>query len=78
MESEVFNLFGFLFNFHVVKGQKVRGRIVIAEMRLRMIQLLRVDEFEGFFPNIVKCNILCSPIFILVLDTKDPHFSEVK
>ena len=32
VENEVFEAFGFLFNFHVVEGQKVRSKIVIFEI----------------------------------------------
>ena len=36
-----------------------------------------MNEFEGLSPNVVKCNILFSPILIMIFETKDPHFSEV-
>ena len=54
VKDEVFETFSFLFNFHVVKGREVRGRIVIFEVCFGVSQLLCVDEFEGLSPNVVK------------------------
>ena len=55
----------------------MRSRIVISEKCFTMSQIFSVDEFEGLSPNVVKCNILCSPILIMIFETKDPHLSEV-
>ena len=54
VENEVFEVICFLFDFHVVKGQKVRGIIVIAEECFPMSQFFGVDEFESLFPNLVE------------------------
>ena len=77
VENEVFEAFGFLLDFHVVKGQKVRGRIVILEVCFKVSQLFGVNEFECLSPNVVKCSILCFEIYIHIFETKDPHVSEV-
>ena len=78
VEDEVFETFGFLFDFHLVKGREVRSRIVIYEGCFEMGQLFSADQFEGLSPNVVKCSIICSPILIITtIETKDPHFSEV-
>ena len=53
VENEVFEAFGFLFDFNVVKGRKVRSRVVIFEVCFDVSQLFGVDEFEGLFPNVV-------------------------
>ena len=54
MENEVFEAFGFLFDFQVVKGWKVRSRIVISEVCFDVNQLFRVNELKFFSPNVVK------------------------
>ena len=36
-----------------------------------------MNEFEGLSPNVVKCSILCFVFFIVIIETKDPHFSKV-
>ena len=77
VKDEVFEVSGFLFNFHVVKRGEVRSRIVISEVCLGASQLFGVDEFEGLSPNVVKCSILCFEIYIHISETKDPHVSEV-
>ena len=77
VENEVFEVICFLFDFHVVKGQKVRGIIVISEVCFGVSQLFSVDEFDGLSPNVVKCCKLCFVFLILIFNPKDPHFSEV-
>ena len=77
VKHEVFVIVDFFFDFNVVKGEKVRSRIVIIEVCFEVSQLFSVDEFEGLSPNVVKCNQLCFYIFIRILDTKGPHLSEV-
>ena len=79
VENEVFEEFSFLLNlnFNMIKGREVRSRIVIFEVCLGVIQLFGVDEFEILSPNIVKCRPYFI-IFILIIDKKDPYFSEVK
>ena len=42
-----------------------------------MGQLFSVNELLSLPPKVVKCSILCFPIFILIFKTKDPHISEV-
>ena len=54
VENEVFEAFGFLLDFSVVKGREVRSRIVISEVCFRVSQLFNVDEFEGLSVNIVE------------------------
>ena len=77
VENEVFETFGFLFDFHVVKGREVRSRIVISEVCFEVSQFFCVDEFESLFPNVVKCSILYTASLICIFETKDPHFLEV-
>ena len=78
VENEVFVSFSFLLlNLHLVKGQKVRSRIVISEVCLQVSQLFCVDQFESLSPYIVNCRPYFI-IFIFIIDTKDPYFSEVK
>ena len=36
-----------------------------------------MDEFEGLSPNVVECSILCFVVFTIIIETKDPHLSEV-
>ena len=76
MENEVFEAFCFLLYFLVVKGRKVRSRIVILEACFTMSQFFGVDQFECLSLNIVKYSILCFVFFILIFDAKDPHVSE--
>ena len=55
VENEVFVSFSFLpLNLHLVKGQKVRSRIVISEFCFEVSQFFCVDEFEGLSPNLVE------------------------
>ena len=77
MENEVFEEFGFFFNFHVVKGREVSRKAVNSEVGLQVSQLFCVDEFEGLSPNVVKRSILCFVFFIFIVETKNPHFSEI-
>ena len=78
VDNEVFVFWSFfLFDLHVVKGRKVRSKMVISEVCFEMSQLFGVNELLSLFPNVVKCSRFCLPIFILKMATKDPHFSEV-
>ena len=77
VEDEVFEAFGLFLDFNVVKGRKVRSRIVLAELWFQVSQLLGVDQLMVLSPNVVKCSILCFVLFIIIIDTKDPHLSEV-
>ena len=55
VENEVFVSFSFLpLNLHLVKGQKVRSKAVVAEVCFGVSQLFSVDEFEGLSPNLVE------------------------
>ena len=58
VENEVFERLGFFLSLNMVKGRKVKGKIVICEGFLEMSQLLCVNEFEGLSPNVVNCGIL--------------------
>ena len=77
MENKFFEAFFLLFNFHVIKGQKVRSKAAIYEFCFDGSQLFSVNEFEGLPPNIVKYDRLFIIIFIKILETKDPYVSEV-
>ena len=77
MQNEVFKVFVFFLDFHMVKGRKVRSRIVIAEGCFRLCHFFYMNEFEGLSPNVVEYNKLCIPIFIFIFKTKDPYISEI-
>ena len=78
VENEVFVSFSFLpLNLHLVKGQKVRSKAVVVEGCLGVSRIFGVDELLSLFPNVVHWSIHCVPIFILILQTKNPHVSEV-
>ena len=77
VENKVFEAFGFLLDFHIIEGREVRSKIIIREVCFEVSQLFSVDEFEGLSPNVVKCNRLYIQVFILIFETKDPHFSDV-
>ena len=77
VENEVFEAFGFLLNFNVAEGRKVRSRTVIFEVCFGVSQLFSVDEFDGLSPNVVKCCKLCFVFLILIYNPKDPHLSKV-
>ena len=77
VENKVFEAFGFLLDFHIIEGREVRSKIIIREVCFEVSQLFSVDEFEGLSPNVVKCNRLYIQVFILIFETKDPHFLEV-
>ena len=53
VNNEVFVLFGFLLDLHIIEGQIVRSRIVVRYLRFDMSQLFGVDEIVGLSPNIV-------------------------
>ena len=54
VENKVFVCCSFLpLNFHLVKGQKVRCRAVVAEGCLGVSQLFSVNELLSLFPNVV-------------------------
>ena len=53
VKHEVFVIFTFFFDLNVVKGQKVRSKIIIPELCLQVSQLFCVDEFEGLFSNVI-------------------------
>ena len=77
-ENEVFEHWSILVqNFHLVKGQKVRGRIVISDIRFRVNQLFRVDELLSLSPNIVEYIRFSFEMFTRISETKGPHLSKV-
>ena len=77
VEDEVFEAFGLALNFHMIKGRKVRSREVISEECFGVNQIFGVNELLGSPPNVVNGNKLCFVIFILILESKDPHFSDI-
>ena len=77
MEGEVFEAFGFLFDFHVVKVRKVRSTTTIFGFCFKVSQFFGVDQLHSFSPNVVKYNRLCFIVLFVILKAKDPHLSEV-
>ena len=77
VKNEIFEVFGFLLDFNVVKGKEFRSRIVIDEGCFVVSQLFCVDQFDGLSPNVVNCGRTYFVIFIVKLDAKGPYFSEV-
>ena len=78
VENKIFEVFGFLINLHVEEGKKVRSKVVISNVCFGLSHFFCMNEFKSLSPNVVKRSRLCFPIFILIIEAKDPYFSEVK
>ena len=55
MKNDVFVIILlFIFNFHVIEGEKMRSRIIAFEVFLRFLQLMTMNQLQVFFSDIVN------------------------